>query len=166
MRIASVVLECFIRGPAISISWCTTEHWVHPSKHESKKSRKSLKTKEFPNFMSIFPQSQRNFLGFHLIKLQCRWVEVYSHLFLCRLAIEDAASSPRFPQGARVLVHRVINYISTLAPIQAPENWSDLEKVFRSFQPTDTEDADIQKLVLVVVVKTLSSPGCHDVEPF
>jgi hypothetical protein len=35
-----------------------------------------------------------------------------------RVAIEEAASSPRFPQGARNLLHKAINFISRMAPVQ------------------------------------------------
>ena len=37
-----------------------------------------------------------------------------------RIAFENAAASPRMPQGARNLVHRLINFVSGLAPQQAP----------------------------------------------
>jgi len=37
-----------------------------------------------------------------------------------RLAAEEVASSPRFPQGARNLLFKIINFISRLAPLQMP----------------------------------------------
>jgi hypothetical protein len=52
----------------------------------------------------------------------------YNHNVRPRLATEDAARSPRFPEGARNLVHKAVAYISTLAPIQAAQNWARARK--------------------------------------
>ncbi len=37
-----------------------------------------------------------------------------------RVAAEEAAASPRVPQGARNLLHKFINYVSRLAPVPQP----------------------------------------------